>query len=62
MADDLLFSVSRGTPTAEELAAVTAALLTALPRSSPPPDEPGVSAWVRSGRSGARGTWRTPRS
>jgi hypothetical protein len=46
-----LLRVVRGTPTAEELAALVGALLT---RATPaPPPDPAPPAWVRSGRPAA---------
>jgi Acyl-CoA carboxylase epsilon subunit len=47
--------VEKGRPTAEELAAVVAALLS---RPSAPPPAPKVSRWAASARPGRRRAWR----
>ena len=48
MQDDPLIRVVRGTPTAEEVAALVGALLTRAPGDEPP--APAPSRWVASGR------------
>ena len=60
MSDEPVFRVVRGTPTAEEIAALVGVLLT---RSAPPPPAPSTSRWARSARpsTGLRpgpGGWR----
>jgi hypothetical protein len=71
MDEEPLVSVVRGTPSAEELAALVAVLTSRSSRLSGPsalgtsPNSSlGASAWVRSGRPGAAGragggTWRS---
>jgi hypothetical protein len=59
MSEEPVFRVVRGTPTAEEVAALVGVLLT---RSTPPP-APSASRWARSARpfAGIRpgpGAWR----
>ncbi|MEU4569716.1 acyl-CoA carboxylase subunit epsilon [Micromonospora sp. NPDC023956] len=63
-ADEPLFRVVRGVPTAEELAALVGAVLVrSRPASAPTPVAP--STWARSGRPGTTplaagpGAWRT---
>ncbi|MEV0397722.1 acyl-CoA carboxylase subunit epsilon [Polymorphospora rubra] len=54
---DPQFSVLRGTPTAEELAALVGVLcIRSRPAAAPSP-APGPSPWVRSARPGHGGTW-----
>ncbi|MEU8087574.1 acyl-CoA carboxylase subunit epsilon [Micromonospora sp. NPDC049101] len=63
-AEEPLFRVVRGVPTAEELAALVGAIITrSRPAAAPAPTT--TSAWARSGRPVASGGWRTsglPRS
>ncbi|HEY6593283.1 MAG TPA: acyl-CoA carboxylase subunit epsilon [Asanoa sp.] len=51
------FRVVRGTPTAEEIAALVGVLRS---RQAPPPPPPTVSAWSRSARPGGP-AWTSPR-
>ncbi|WP_130509207.1 acyl-CoA carboxylase subunit epsilon [Krasilnikovia cinnamomea] len=53
------FSVVRGTPTAEEVAALVGALVSRTATSGAPTPPPRMSAWVRSARPAGRpGSWR----
>jgi len=57
-ADQPLFRVVRGVPTAEELAALVGAIIVrSRPSATPAPTT--TSAWAHSGRPAARTTWRT---
>ncbi|WP_203713810.1 acyl-CoA carboxylase subunit epsilon [Asanoa siamensis] len=60
MSDVPLFRVTRGAPTAEELAALVGALATRRP--APPTAVPDTSLWLRSARPGpllrGPGAWR----
>ncbi|MBM7492466.1 acyl-CoA carboxylase subunit epsilon [Micromonospora luteifusca] len=57
-AEEPLFRVVRGVPTAEELAALVGAIVVrSRPASAPAPAAP--SNWARSGRPASRGGWRT---
>src|SRR2546429_5214018 len=47
--------ITRGTPTAEDLAALVSALVTRAPRPAAP--APVSSRWARSGRPGTRTGW-----
>ncbi|MEU5783718.1 acyl-CoA carboxylase subunit epsilon [Micromonospora lupini] len=56
-AEEPLFRVVRGVPTAEELAAlVGAVIMRSRPAAAPAPA--ATSAWARSGRPAGRTTWR----
>ncbi|MCX5069231.1 acyl-CoA carboxylase subunit epsilon [Micromonospora lupini] len=56
-AEEPLFRVVRGVPTAEELAAlVGAVIMRSRPPAAPTPATP--SEWARSGRPAGRTTWR----
>lgn len=64
MEDAPLFKITRGTPTAEELAALVGIVIAGC-RSNPTPPSPAASAWSRSARPGALaatrprpGAWR----
>lgn len=57
-AEEPLFRVVRGVPTAEELAALVGALIVrSRPAAAPAPAT--TSAWARSARPAGRDTWRT---
>ncbi|MEU8181836.1 acyl-CoA carboxylase subunit epsilon [Micromonospora sp. NPDC049047] len=57
-AEEPLFRVVRGVPTAEELAAlVGAVIMRSRPAAAPTP--PATSAWARSGRPVGPGGWRS---
>ncbi|MFG1868973.1 acyl-CoA carboxylase epsilon subunit [Micromonospora arborensis] len=57
-AEEPLFRVVRGVPTAEELAALVGAIIVrSRPASAPAPAAP--STWARSGRPATRDGWRT---
>ncbi|MBQ1015223.1 acyl-CoA carboxylase subunit epsilon [Micromonospora sp. M51] len=56
-AEEPLFRVVRGVPTAEELAALVGAIIIrSRPAAAPTPTAP--SAWARSGRPGSSRGWR----
>ncbi|MEV4509883.1 acyl-CoA carboxylase subunit epsilon [Dactylosporangium sp. NPDC049525] len=56
VAEEPLFKVVRGTPTAEEVAAIVGVLLS---RPAPAAPAPGpVSRWRQSARPGSRPRWR----
>ncbi|MFI7607120.1 acyl-CoA carboxylase subunit epsilon [Micromonospora sp. NPDC049366] len=61
-AEEPLFRVVRGVPTAEELAALVGAIVVRSRPAGAPAPAP-VSTWARSGRPAGRapgrGTWRT---
>jgi len=55
-----LVRVVRGTPTAEEVAALVGALVSRSTATDSRPAPPSTSTWARSARPGARPTsWRT---
>ncbi|MEV4820294.1 acyl-CoA carboxylase subunit epsilon [Micromonospora sp. NPDC049274] len=56
-AEEPLFRVVRGVPTAEELAALVGALIVRSRRAAAPAPA-STSAWARSGRPAGRDTWR----
>ncbi|MEV4494847.1 acyl-CoA carboxylase subunit epsilon [Micromonospora arborensis] len=57
-AEEPLFRVVRGVPTAEELAALVGAIIVrSRPTSAPAPATP--STWARSARPASPGGWRT---
>ncbi|WP_308429406.1 acyl-CoA carboxylase subunit epsilon [Dactylosporangium sucinum] len=56
VSEEPLFKVVRGTPTAEEVAAIVGALFSLTPAA--PPARPARSRWRESARPGARPRWR----
>ncbi|MFI5926836.1 acyl-CoA carboxylase subunit epsilon [Micromonospora sp. NPDC051543] len=56
-AEEPLFRVVRGAPTAEELAALIGAVIVRS-RPATPPAPAATSAWARSGRPARPDTWR----
>ncbi|BFU42341.1 acyl-CoA carboxylase subunit epsilon [Krasilnikovia sp. MM14-A1004] len=59
MDPETMFSVVRGTPTAEEVAALVGALVSRAVTPGAPAFPPRTSAWVRSARPAVRsGSWR----
>ncbi|WP_030486690.1 acyl-CoA carboxylase subunit epsilon [Micromonospora chokoriensis] len=58
-AEEPLFRVVRGVPTAEELAALVGAIVVRSRPAAAPAAATTASAWVRSGRPGSSSGWRT---